>query len=100
MFSLSAVGLLYLYVMHRQSWVHNGLMLASLLPIAFCANIVRVVFLVLVTYHLGDSAGQGFLHSFSGMVLFLIALMLILLLDIVLARLLKPESVCLVKKHD
>jgi exosortase B len=92
MFSLSAVGLLYLYVMQRRSWVHNGLMLVSLLPIAFCANIVRVVFLVLVTYHLGDSAGQGFLHSFSGMALFLIALILILLLDILLARLFSPGA--------
>ncbi len=35
------------------------------------------MFLVLVTYHFGDAAGQGFLHGFSGMVLFIIALILI-----------------------
>lgn len=91
MLSLSAVGLLYLYLMHYRSWLHNGLILASLLPIAFCANIVRVLFLVLVTYHYGDAAGQGFLHGFSGMALFVSALILIVLLDAVLVRVIKPR---------
>jgi len=90
MFSLSALGLLYLYLMRYKSWLHNGLILASLLPIAFCANIVRVIILVLVTYHFGDAAGQSFVHGFSGMALFVIALMTILLLDAILARVFKP----------
>ena len=92
MFSLSAIGLLYLYLMHRTSWIHNGLILASLLPIAFCANIVRVLLLVLVTYYYGDAAGQGFIHSFSGMVMFVVALIVILLLDAILARFVKPRN--------
>lgn len=93
MFSLTAVGLLYLYLMRHKSWLHNGLIVATLLPIAFCANVVRVIFLVLVTYHFGDGAGQGFLHGFSGMVLFVIALVLLLLLDTILARLIKPRVI-------
>jgi exosortase B len=92
MFSLSALGLLYLYLMHHKSWLHNGLILASLLPIAFCANIVRVITLVLVTYHFGDAAGQGFVHGFSGMLLFVIALIIILLLDAILAGFIKPRK--------
>ena len=92
MFSLTAVGLLYLYVVRRASWLHNGLIVASLLPIAFCANIVRVLFLVLVTYYFGDAAGQGFLHGFSGMVLFVIALSLVLFLDSILAWLIRPGT--------
>ncbi len=75
MFSLSALGLLYLYLMRYKSWLHNGLILVSILPIAFCANIVRVVILVLVTYHFGDATGQGFVHNFAGMLLFIIALL-------------------------
>ena len=92
MFSLSAIGLLYLYLMHRTSWIHNGLILASLLPIAFCANIVRVLLLVLVTYYYGDAAGQGFIHGYSGMVMFVVALIVILLLDAILARFVKPRN--------
>lgn len=75
MFSLSALGVLYLYVMRSKSWLHNVLLIASILPIAFAANIIRVMVLVLVTYYLGDEAGQGFLHEFSGMMLFVIALL-------------------------
>jgi hypothetical protein len=32
--------------------------------------------LCLVTYHLGDEAGQGFLHGFAGIVLFVAAIFL------------------------
>jgi exosortase B len=85
MFSLSALGTLYMYLMSRKRWLHNGLMLAAILPIAFFANIVRVVILVLVTYHLGDEAGQGFLHGLAGMVLMLAALLFFFLLDTLLA---------------
>jgi exosortase B len=87
MFSLSAVGLLYLYLMHRPSWWHNALIVLSLLPIAFIANVVRVIVLVLVTYHLGDAAGQGFVHGLSGVLLFAIALGSVILLDACATRL-------------
>lgn len=90
MFSLAALGLLYLYVMRHKSWLHNGLILASILPIAFAANVIRVVVLLLVTYHFGDEAGQGFLHGAAGMVLVMAALIIILVLDAILARVIKP----------
>jgi exosortase B len=92
MFSLSALGVLYLYLVRRKSLLHNGLILASILPIAFAANIIRVLTLVLVTYHLGDAAGQGFLHGAAGMVLLLAALALLLVLDAVLARAFLPRA--------
>lgn len=86
MFSLSAMGLLYLYLMRYTSWARNGLLLLGVLPIAFAANIVRVVILVLITYHLGDEAGQGFLHGFAGMLLFVIALLMLFAGDWLLGR--------------
>jgi exosortase B len=92
MFSLSALGLLYLYLLRHKSWLHNGVILVSILPIAFAANIIRVLALVLVTYHFGDEAGQGFLHGAAGIVLLLVALTILLSLDAVLARVIKPES--------
>lgn len=92
MFSLSALGLLYLYIMRHKSWLHNGIMIAAILPIAFAANIIRVLALVLVTYHFGDEAGQGFLHGAAGIFLLLVALTFLLSLDAVLARLIKPRQ--------
>jgi hypothetical protein len=35
----------------------------------------------LITYHFGDEAGQGFLHGFAGLVLFMTALMFIIATD-------------------
>jgi exosortase B len=84
MFSLSAMGLLYLYLMQRTSTARNLIIMAAILPIAFAANIVRVMVLILVTYHLGDEAGQGFLHGFAGIMLFVIGLLFLFVLDWVL----------------
>ena len=88
MFSLSALGTLFMYIMVRKSRLHMGIMLASILPIAFVANIIRVITLVLVTYYLGDEAGQGFLHGAAGMVLMLVALVCFFALDKLLDSLL------------
>jgi len=92
MYSLSALGTLFMYIMARARPLHNALMVASILPIAFAANIVRVIILVLITYHLGDEAGQGFLHGFAGMVLMLVALVGFFALDTLLARLLPGRA--------
>ena len=81
MYSLSALGTLFMYIMARKSLVHNALMLATILPIAFVANIVRVIVLVLITYHFGDEAGQGFLHGAAGIVLMLVALLIFFSVD-------------------
>ena len=88
MYSLTALGTLFMYIMARPNWLHNALMLISIPPIAFVANIVRVIILVLITYHLGDEAGQGFLHGGAGMVLMLVALAGFFALDALLATVL------------
>jgi exosortase B len=77
MFTLEALGLLYMNLMNYTSLRRNVALAVLLIPIAFAANIVRVMILVLVTYHFGDEAGQGF----AGMVLFLVALALMLITD-------------------
>lgn len=81
LFTLEALGLLYLNLMNYSSPLRNVLLAILIVPISFAANVVRVVILVLVTYHFGDAAGQGFVHGFAGLVLFLIALAMILVVD-------------------
>ncbi len=98
MYSLSALGLLYMYLMARTSLLHNAIMLVSILPIAFAANIIRVVVLVLITYHFGDEVGQGFLHNGAGVVLLLVALIILFLLDAILARVIKPRRSAVMSK--
>ncbi len=81
LFTLEALGLLYLNLMNYASAWRNVVLTILIVPISFVANVTRVLILVLVTYHFGDAAGQGFVHDFAGMVLFLVALVLILATD-------------------
>jgi exosortase B len=79
--TLEALGLFYLNLMRHPSAFRNVALAILIVPISFAANVIRVMTLTLVTYYLGDAAGQGFLHGFAGMVLFLTALVLIMAVD-------------------
>lgn len=91
MFTLEALGLLYLNIMKYTSVARNIVLSVLVVPIAFIANVVRVMVLVLVTYHFGDAAGQGFVHSFAGMVLFLVGLTLVIATDYLLGFVFKSD---------
>ena len=79
--TLEALGLFYLNVVRHTSAVRNVALALLIIPISFSANVIRVITLTLITYYYGDAAGQGFLHGFAGMVLFVTALSLILFVD-------------------
>lgn len=81
LFTLEALGLLYLNIVRHDSLFRNIALAILIVPISFTANVFRVMVLTLITYHFGDEAGQGFLHGFAGMVLFLSALLLIMGVD-------------------
>lgn len=84
MFTLEAIGLVYMGVRAHASTRRNVVLGLLLVPIAFIANVIRVLILVLVTYHFGDEAGQGFVHSAAGIVLFMVATGLMLGVDTIL----------------
>jgi exosortase B len=92
MFSLSAIGFLYIYLVKHTSKLRNSLLIASLLPIAFAANIIRVLVLILVTYHFGDAAGQGFVHDFAGLILFMLAIFILAAFDSFLGFFLRTKE--------
>lgn len=79
--SLLSVGVLYLYMVRRGGIVRNLTILIAMPFIAFAANVLRVLGLTLITYHFGESAGQSFLHDFTGLFLFGVALVMVFLLD-------------------
>jgi exosortase len=75
-FALEAVGVFYLSLMPNATKARKLLLAACILPISFVSNVVRVMALVLVTYYFGDEAGQGFVHGFAGILLFVVATVL------------------------
>jgi exosortase B len=92
LFSLLAVGLLYQHLSAYKNWKHCLFLLLSIIPVAFFANVVRVILLVLITYHLGDEAGQGILHSAAGIIMFTAAMLVFFSLDSLLRKIF-PEPV-------
>ena len=93
MFTLEALGLLYMNVVGHTNRLRNVLLAVLIIPMSFTANIIRVIVLVLVTYHFGDEAGQGVVHGAAGMILFLVALILMMMIDSVLSMLFKDRRV-------
>lgn len=94
--SLSAIGLFYVYMLRGSNWRYSLLLLALVIPIAIAANMIRVAALVLITYHFGNAAAQGYLHNFAGMVTFTSALLFIFLVD----KILTPVRNALASDHQ
>ena len=92
MFSLSALGTLFMYITGRKSVAHNMIMILAILPIAFISNIIRVIVLVLVTYHFGDEAGQGFIHASAGFLLMGVALASLFGIDHAISQFTKEKN--------
>lgn len=91
--SLEALGLLYLNLVKHDSLLRNVTLAILIIPIAFTANVIRVIVLSLVIYYFGDEAGQGFLHGFASIVLFIAALILIVGVDSLLQYVVKLRRV-------
>ena len=80
-FRRRAISLFYIYLLHNATWRYSLMLVAWIIPLAILANVIRIIILVLLTYHFGDAAAQGFLHSTAGLVMFATALLGIFLVD-------------------
>lgn len=77
-FALFALGIFYVYFLSIPVHWKIGLVLATF-PIAFVANLFRIVVVSALTYFIGPVALDMFFHRFSGTVTFLLALILLVL---------------------
>ena len=79
--SLTALGMFYSYIRHSSNFPYMLVLICFILPIAVIANLVRVLLLLLITYHFGEAAGQGFFHELAGLSMFASALIAIFCID-------------------
>lgn len=79
--TLTALCLFYVYLRHRSNVLAFAVVALAAIPVAILSNFVRVLVLVLVTYHFGDAAAQGFVHDFAGLLMFAVALLTIFAID-------------------
>jgi exosortase len=87
--TLAALCLFYVYLRHRSNPVAFIVIALAAIPVAIVSNFVRVIALVLITYHFGDAAAQGFIHDFAGLLMFSVALLTIFGVDKLAAPLFK-----------
>jgi exosortase len=79
--TLGALCLFYVYLRHRSNFVAFVVISVAAIPIAMFSNFVRVLALVLITYYFGESAAQGFVHDFAGLLMFAVALLTVFAID-------------------
>jgi exosortase len=84
--SLSAICLFYVYLRHKSDWPAFVTVAALVVPVAIFSNYIRVMTLILVTYHFGEAAGQGFIHDFAGLTVFMVALLTIFGVDALVSK--------------
>jgi exosortase len=74
-FSLFAICLLYVHLVRRADPLRNTLLLLAVVPVALGANYLRVLILILLTYHAGNTIAQGFAHDAAGLLTFVLSLL-------------------------
>jgi exosortase B len=80
-FALSAIGLFYVYAFRWNEKLRSLVLLAAIVPITIGANFVRVFSLVLIAYYGGPDLIDGIVHDFTGISLFIVAIILLFLFD-------------------
>lgn len=83
-FALTAIGVFYAYVFRWHEKIRSLLLLAAIVPITIAANFVRVITLVLIAYYGGVDLLEGTLHDLTGLGLFVVAVILLLMFDAIL----------------
>lgn len=79
--SLSVLATFYIYIRHAGDLTRALVLAVFIVPVAMAANFVRVLILILLTYHAGEATAQGFLHNFAGMTMFVAALLIMFGID-------------------
>ena len=70
--SLLTLGIIYSYFTDQRQWVRVAVTLSTI-PIAIVSNGLRVAGIGVAAHYYGGEVATGFLHTFSGWVLFVVA---------------------------
>lgn len=75
--SLATLAVTYAYFTESKWW-RRIVLVASVIPIAIATNAARVTITGIMAHHRGEEAAQGFQHAFSGWLMFIVAMILLL----------------------
>ncbi len=86
--ALLTLATAYGYLAEKRVWV-RVVLVAMMVPLAIFGNGLRVFSAALVTYYIGPKYAEGYLHTFSGLAIFLIATVLLVALHTGVTRIAK-----------
>jgi exosortase len=78
--SLLTLGIVYGYLVKSRIWVRVVLALGTI-PIAMAANAIRIAGTGIAAQYYGPEAAHGFFHSFSGLIIFIAAFIMMFILS-------------------
>ena len=74
--TLISLAIIYVYFSEPRRWA-RPLLVVLMVPIAIISNAIRIMGAGMMAHRFGPAAAEGFLHGFSGWVIFLVALALL-----------------------
>lgn len=81
MIGITAIGAFYIYIRHGSDVRYAFIMGLLIVPFAMLINFLRIIALILITYHYGDGAAFQFSHDYGGIFTFAIAILFLMGLD-------------------
>jgi exosortase A len=96
--SLVTLGIVFAYFTDKRLWVRLAIV-ASTIPVAILANGARVAGTGMAAHWYGPQAAQGFFHEFSGWAVFVVAFVMILLIQRLILRV-SPAAAPAVRAAD
>jgi exosortase len=85
LFSYVTIGVFFIHL-SKASIIKKIILLSSTIPLALMANITRVSSSCVLAHFYGGEVAKGFLHEFSGIAVFALGIVMILLLDVLLNK--------------
>jgi exosortase len=83
--TLISLAVIYGYLRERRLWVRI-LLTVLMVPSAIVSNAIRIMGAATMAHRFGPAAAEGFLHEFSGWVIFVVSLLLLFALHLILQQ--------------
>jgi exosortase len=88
--SLFTLGIVFGYFVDKRAWVRCAIALSAI-PVAILANGMRVASAGVAAHNFGRAGAEGLFHEFSGWVVFVLAFLMMFLLQRLLHRFTPPR---------
>lgn len=89
--ALLALATIFIYILKCQHYKKAALLIVSV-PIAICANILRIVSLLLIAETYGADTARGFFHTFFSPLLFFIAFISLIFISLLIGCRVKARA--------